>query len=227
MVGISEKKSPQPTEMTILWRNHIDYLPDRTRNGQMGPGLAGQMFLFGPGMYPADANGKLVVAIYDETPRPAGQPASEPAWWEFSMESLRSLVMMDERFGVCYGLFLPWPKYSPDIKNIRIAARFEPEEGYELYAKESRITIDLSPMGSRPQLEWKSHLVPRDQYLAEEEAVRNAIRRQQMGTAGAVVPALPPGGAAPPTSPSRGEVRNVVSPSSTGFGAPSTPLPPR
>ena len=29
-------------EMGVMWRSHIDYLPDPTRNGELGPGLAAE-----------------------------------------------------------------------------------------------------------------------------------------------------------------------------------------
>jgi len=146
MTGKIEKRV-QATEITILWRNKIDHLPDPTRNGAMGAGLVGQLFLFGPGMQFAPADGKLTVALYDETARAPGQAAAEPQVWEFTKETLKSLMTPDERFGMSYALFLPWPSYRPDVTSIRIAARYEPEQGNKLYPPESRITIDNSGPG--------------------------------------------------------------------------------
>lgn len=133
-------------EITILWRNKIDYLPDPTRNGAMGAGLAGQLFLFGPAMQFAPADGKLTVALYDESPRPQGTPPAEPQVWEFTKETLKGLKTPDERFGMSYALFLPWPSYRPDISRVRIAARYESEGGNTLYPKETRVTIDTGTL---------------------------------------------------------------------------------
>jgi hypothetical protein len=163
LAGMTPRK-PQATEMTILWRNRIDYLPDHTKNGQMGPGLVGQLFLFDPRLHPSEPDGKLIVALYDETPRPAGQPGNKPEGWEFDKATLQQLVTIDERFGRCYALFLPWPTYRPDVKNIRIAARYEPDNGFQLYAPECRIAIDTSPPGSAPRVEWKQQVVPASEY---------------------------------------------------------------
>jgi len=135
------------SEMTLLWRNKIDFLPDPGRNGEMGAGLAGQLFLFGPGMQFAPAEGKLTVALYDETPRGPGQKSNLPEGWEFTKETLRGLRTPDERFGMSYALFLPWEAYRPDVTRIRIAVRYDPENGHPLYATESRITLDTTPAG--------------------------------------------------------------------------------
>ena len=159
LAGKPERKA-QATELTMLWRNRVDYLPDQTRGGQMGAGLAGQLFLYSPGMQFAEADGKLIVALYDETPRPPGQPANKPEGWEFDKETLRRLVTADERFGKCYALFLPWPTFRHDVTRIRIAARYEPEHGFPLYATEMKITLDNSAPGSNPRVEWTEQVVP-------------------------------------------------------------------
>src|SRR5207248_1940740 len=46
LVSKTEKKVPA-TEMAVAWRNRVAYLPDPTKNGAMGAGLAGQLFLYG------------------------------------------------------------------------------------------------------------------------------------------------------------------------------------
>ena len=48
VTGKGDQKSTA-TELAVVWRNQIGYLPDPARNGAMGPGLIGQMFLYGPG----------------------------------------------------------------------------------------------------------------------------------------------------------------------------------
>lgn len=138
---VEAKKAPA-AEMTVMWRNKIDYLPDPSRNGEMGAGLVGQLFLLDRRDQFAMAEGKLIVALYDESPRPPGMPANKPEGWEFTKETLKGLLTPDERFGLCYAVFLPWPTYRPDVTRVRIAARFEPEGGYPLYAKDTYITLD-------------------------------------------------------------------------------------
>lgn len=160
MAGKLEKK-PLATEMVLLWRNKIDYLPDPTRNGAMGAGLAGQVFLFDPKMQFVLAEGKLTVALYDETARPPGQAACEPQVWEFTKETLKGLRTPDERWGMGYALFLPWPGYRADVTRVRIAARFEAElgQGGTLYARESQITLDTGAPGTNGG-SWSNQPVP-------------------------------------------------------------------
>ncbi len=158
-------------EMAVGWKNRIAYLPDPVRHGQMSPGLAGQMFLFGaqPKMEFVLADGTLTIDLLDETPRPPGQPAAKAERWQFDKETLRKLVTRDETFGKSYVLFLPWPTYKSDITRVRISARYDPDNGHTLYSTPAIITLDpanefgapvfspvssgtgSAPMGNRPQ----------------------------------------------------------------------------
>ena len=139
-----------PTEIAVAWRNHIDYLPDPTRQGAMGPGLVGQMFLFDAKDYPAAADGTLTVELIDETPRHVGQPPIKPERWQFKKDVLKSLRTVDERFGPNYVLFLPWPSYRPDVTRVRINVRFDPDQkgGFTLYAPEAKLALDPSLAGT-------------------------------------------------------------------------------
>jgi hypothetical protein len=132
-------------EIVVAWRNWIDYLPDPTQGGRRGPGLAGQMFLFGKGAVPALADGTLTVDLFDETPRPPGQPSNVPERWSFDKEALKQLQATDERFGKCYILFLPWPTYRPDVTRVRIAARYDGDNKRTLYAEEAKLNISPTP----------------------------------------------------------------------------------
>lgn len=218
-----EKKNPA-TELTILWRNKIDFLPDPSRNGQMGAGLAGQVFMFGADMKFAPAEGKLIVALYDETPRAPGVQPNKPEGWEFTKETLRGLRTPDERFGPSYAVFLPWPTYRPDITRIRIAARFEPEQGHPLYAQETMVTLDNIGMASKGN--WSN-----------QQIVPGSAQPQPAGGFNALGGPAPATGSGPglgmipsvaPTSP-----MGTLQPASPNFGrvepvapiAPATPQP--
>lgn len=144
--GDKTAKGGKATEIAIAWQNHIDYLPDPTRQGAMGPGLAGQMFLFDSHDHSALADGTLTIDLYDETIRPNGQPRMKPERWQFHKDVLKGLRTVDERFGPNYVLFLPWPSYRPDITRVRITVRFDPDQkgGFTLYAPESK--LNLAPL---------------------------------------------------------------------------------
>jgi hypothetical protein len=194
-------------EMTTLWRNKIDYLPDPSpgKNGQMGPGLAGQLFLFGPNMQFAQPDGKLTVALYDETPRPPGQAPLPPEGWEFDKETLKQLRTFDERFGMSYALFLPWPTYRPDVTRIRIAVRYDPEKGHPIYGSETRITLDNS--ANNGKVAWSNQVV------TPGSQAGNEVR--PTGFTGS--PASPAAPITPPSSP--------LTSAPPGFGA-IAPVPP-
>lgn len=138
-------KSWPASEMEVAWRNKIAYLPDPSRNGQLGAGLAGQLFLFGgPKLQFAEADGTLTVDLVDITPRPAGQPAALPERWQFDKAMLKNLRTVDETFGKSYVLFLPWPAYKPDITKVKITARYDPDNSHPLFGMPAVVTIDTS-----------------------------------------------------------------------------------
>jgi hypothetical protein len=154
--------SVQAAEMAVVWDNHLAHLPDPTKNGAEGPGLIGQLFLFGAGpkMPFAPADGNLTVEMFDETPRPGFDPEhpTRLGGWTFGKEALRRLVTNDERFGKCYALFLPWPDFRPDITRVKLTTRYEPEHGHKLFAQPTPLMIDLNPPGGGPS--WSHMTVP-------------------------------------------------------------------
>src|SRR5204863_4348378 len=127
------------------WRKKIEYLPDPSRDGSMGPGLVGQMFLFTTTSQFAPADGRLVVEMFDETTRAVQPQPKAPVRlgrWCFEKDVLKRLVTVDERFGKCYALFLPWPDYRPDVTKVRLTVKYEPEHGHPLYAEPFLMVID-------------------------------------------------------------------------------------
>lgn len=148
LAGKGEQARGSPIEIAVAWHNRPAQLNDPANNGKMVTGLVGQMFLFGPGSQPAPANGKLVVEMFDETPGPGATAAPRRlGGWTFDKERLRLLTMMDERFGKCYALFLPWPDYTPAITRVKLTTRFDPEKGYPLFTPPSSLTLDTSATG--------------------------------------------------------------------------------
>lgn len=152
------------TEMATVWMNRVAYLPDPTRNGKLGAGLAGQLILLGPNMQFAPANGTLTVDVYDETPRTpgVGPAALRAERWQFSADDLAKLVAHDERFGKSYTIFLPWVAFRSDVTRVKIMARYDPADGgHPLYAPASPLTLDNSPQaGSTSWSGGTSTVVP-------------------------------------------------------------------
>lgn len=139
---LGREKAQPVAEVATAWRNKIEYLPNPAAGGAMQPGLAGQVFLYTAEAKPAVANGNLIVDLIDETPRPPGVPPLTPERWEFKKDVLKNLRTLDERFGECYVIFLPWPTYRPDVTHIRLRVRYEPEGGgFPIYAPETRLIL--------------------------------------------------------------------------------------
>jgi hypothetical protein len=129
--------------LVSAWQNHIEHLPDPTRDGALGQGLAGQLFVFDQYDQPALLNGSITVDLYDETKREPGAAPNKPERWKFNKDVLKMLRSVDEHFGPSYVLFLPWPTYRPDVKRVRITVMYEPENGpYPIRALESKLTLD-------------------------------------------------------------------------------------
>ncbi|MDB5307296.1 MAG: hypothetical protein JWO38_1498 [Gemmataceae bacterium] len=146
LTGKGETTKGMATELALAWHNRVTYLPDPSKNGAMGAGLVGQMFLFGPGLQFAPANGKLSVEMFDDT-TPGGRRLGG---WTFDKDTMRKLITMDERFGKSYALFLPWPDYKPEVTRVRLSARYDPESGYPLFSSPSTVTFDTTPVTGGP-----------------------------------------------------------------------------
>ena len=69
-------------QVNVAWHNQVVFAPDPVHGGQMSPGLAGRLYLFGPNMgYPVAANGRVVVEAYDPSQRGAdGTPLLVEKW---------------------------------------------------------------------------------------------------------------------------------------------------
>jgi hypothetical protein len=150
----------QAANLLVMWDNHLLTLQDPTKNGADVRGLVGQVFLCGdpPKMPFVLADGNMVIEMFDETPKPGNPPPVRLGGWTFDKEVLRSHKVIDERFGKCYALFLPWPDYRPDITQVKLKARYEPEHGYKLFAPDASLVIDTKPVQSGPT--WSHQTVP-------------------------------------------------------------------
>lgn len=148
--GGKDKAGLPATNVIVAWRKRVEYLPDPTKNGSMGPGLVGELFLVAANNQFTTPEGPVSVELFDETPRPGSNPRQPPklSQWRFEKDVLRQLATTDERFGKCYALFLPWPEYRPDITKVRLVVKYEPEQGFPLYAEPFTLVIDNNNHGA-------------------------------------------------------------------------------
>ena len=195
--GLGGHGPGQATELAVTWQHRLAFLPDPARNGTPGPGIVGQMFMFsaGPKMPFATADGPLTVTMFDETP---GRQSDKPLGsWTFDKDTLRRFITVDERFGKCYALFLPWPQYRAHVTRVKLTVRYDPETGYPLFTEPSVLTIDTSAPGGPP-----APVASTGGFSQQPAAFGPAVPMQPLPTPppvvnGPLAPALPPGGLPP------------------------------
>lgn len=131
------------TQLICFWQPQIQTLPDPTADGRVTIGLSGQSFLIGPEGEHADVTGSLAVAVYDDTPRPEGQPSRTTEIWHYTKETLQQLTAKDTRFGRCYAVFLPWSPEWTDVTHVRISARYDTPGHPTIYSPEIKMKIEF------------------------------------------------------------------------------------
>lgn len=210
------------SEMQVAWGKQIAHLPDPTKNGAPGPGVAGQMFLFGgPKMEFVEADGVLTVDLVDDTPRPDGRPAAKAERWQFPKEVLRKMKTGDETFGKSYVLFLPWPDYRPDVTRVRISARYDQDDGHTVYAAPTTVTFDHSKAFGAPV--WDGTTVT----TTTPPEVRPGVTAGVLPSPAPLNPIALPGPSVPSAVPAGGGTSVPVGSLQTGYGAPAPVLPPQ
>jgi hypothetical protein len=210
------------SEMQVAWRKQIAHLPDPTKNGTPGPGIAGQMFLYGgPRMEFIEADGVLTVDLVDDTPRPDGRPAAKDERWQFPKEVLRKMKTGDETFGKSYVLFLPWPDYRPDVTRVRISARYDQDEGHTIYAAPTVVLFDNSKSFGAPV--WDGNTIR----TATPPEIRPGVATGVLPSAAPLNPIQLPGPSVPVAVPAPGGSSASVGSVPVGYGAPAPILPPQ
>ncbi len=172
--------APTPaTQVVCFWQRRLTQLPDPTREGAQAPGLVGQVFLVTADSNTAEVAGDVTVSVYDETPRPSGQPTKSHEVWHFDKATLKKLIAGDERFGKSHVLFLPWPAGWQDVTTVRILARYDVPGMPTIYAEQLKMTLDMNdgpvwkdangnPMSPNPGRNGAGHMVPDGRKLAEQ-----------------------------------------------------------
>jgi hypothetical protein len=136
------RSEPAPGEgvcqVVATWQNSVLFTPDPANQGKMSPGLAGRMYLFGPEIsFPLVGDGSLLVGLFDETK--GGSTLLD--LWEIDAGTLKRLLKQD-RIGWGYTVYLPWPRYSPEISKVRLKIEYRPAKGTPLYTENA---VTLSP----------------------------------------------------------------------------------
>jgi hypothetical protein len=196
-VAVPEAPPAPVAEFACAWQNRLQHLPDPSRGGSMIPGVVGQVFLYEADNTEADVNGDLVVVVSDATPRPDNAPRPKSEVWHFTQDTLRKMIVQDERFGKSIVLFLPWPDSWRDVNRLSVQARYDqPGVGNTLYAQPMTLTLDFtSPSGATKTPGLAGNFTP----VPDPKTVMNGVRNG--GTATQPVGFTEPVFAPPPPGP--------------------------
>ncbi len=118
------------TTIAALWKDQLMAGVDPVHHGTPIYGIAGRIFLFGPGLtenLPAD--GKIVVEMYGLVPEQPQGPTVLLETWEIKKEDLARVCLRKDGLGTGYTLNLPWEHYRPDVRQLDIRTRYEPAKG--------------------------------------------------------------------------------------------------
>jgi hypothetical protein len=137
-----EQKPPvEPCRVVAAWNPAVVFTPDPAHDGTPTPGLAGRIYLFGPEIdYPVLGGGGLHVALFDDSQGPAGNGSAPLEEWQFDPQTFKRLQHHDP-VGWGYTVFLPWGTYKPEITRIHLKVRYEPPQGFPLFAASAPMTL--------------------------------------------------------------------------------------
>jgi|GEM_PF-2308271 len=169
-LGDLEKPTGAPCHVVAAWVPEVRANKDPLRRGQLCPGLAGRVFLFGEEIkYPLVCEGTIAVDLYDRTP---GRPKSETPLevWRFDKTTLKRLERRDA-VGWGYTLVLPWSTYRPDITQVELRLSFQPVNGTPLYADSAPVTFksDMQVISQESTHIVKPQDVPRTEELDQKD----------------------------------------------------------
>jgi hypothetical protein len=126
------------------WKSEMMLTPNAApgQNGDLLPGIAGRLYLFGPKLdFPFACDGAVTVDLYDDTapPGPNGQPPVIERW-HFDSLPLKRLLVKDF-VGWGYTLFLPLEHYRPEGVQGHLRVTFEPAHGGPLYTQNAPVVF--------------------------------------------------------------------------------------
>lgn len=228
-------KTAPATQFAAAWQTKLGQLPDPTKNGVMNRGIVGQAFLYTDKLAAADIVGSLTVVVNDATDRANGAAPKQPNIWHFDVETLKRMVVNDDRFGKSIALFLPWPEEWNDVNRLYVQARYDAPNSFTVYAPPASVTLDLFSSGQ--QTSHSSARVPAGQMSVPDP--KQLIQNAKGGPApAAFAPAVnPPAsagyganwpaniGVAPPAPPASAPPTGAAWPANIGGPPPPSAAP--
>lgn len=133
--AVTMNDSTTGKKLIVRWNSQVQFGVDSMSNRPIAA-VCGQLSLLdmasGSGI---DCDGKLVVDLFDATPRGDGPP-KQLERWEIDPESVKKFARSDRLLQKGYELNLPWASYTPDISQVHLLVRFEPTAGEPLSTRQ-------------------------------------------------------------------------------------------
>jgi hypothetical protein len=213
------------TQVVAFWGNQLMPGVDPVHNGAPLYGIAGRVYLFGPGLGEnLVADGKIVVEMYGMVPeQPQGPPALLESW-EVKKDILNGVCLRRDGFGAGYTLNLPWEHYRPDVTHLDIRVRYEPARGMTIY---SRNLVTLAG-GPGPEVVASKRTETGDGRVVAATTTTTGAPTAPPQQPGTATPAFPP-----QTPPRAGATPGLVAPPfsatppQTGAAPAAFPVPPQ
>jgi hypothetical protein len=129
-------------QVSAVWHNQVIFAPDPKNGGQMTPGIAGKIYLFGENSaHPVSGNGQLIVELFDPSQKgPDGGPL-RLNYWELKHEMLASRLQRD-MIGWGYALLLPWLEYRPELQEVVMKVHYEEPKALPIYSEPAKIAFN-------------------------------------------------------------------------------------
>ena len=131
----------QPSQVVVQWEPNVRFVPDPLRNGNLNPGLACRVYLFGPEpAVPLVGDGSLRIEMFDDT-QPDGKVLVE--YWTFDPDTLKRSLRRDP-CGWGYTLFLPSARLTPQMNKVQLNVRYEQATG-PLFTNSGPMLLNTTP----------------------------------------------------------------------------------
>ncbi len=134
---------PSKGRLVSTWSKKVSYAPDVQNGGAEMTGLVCRFYLFSPDMTkPFIGDGGLIVDLFDCTQR---GPDSEPVMTDelrLGPAELRQFAKSDGMFGEGYTIFMPWTRYSLDVKEVFINMLYISPKGEKLFDNSGQFAVD-------------------------------------------------------------------------------------
>jgi hypothetical protein len=146
------KLAEKPCQVVATWDQAVRYTPDPANNGVLVPGIAGRVYLFGPGEVkdPLVGNGTLTVELFDPA-RPPGPNGAIPVYhWSLDAGTMQKLLRRDP-VGMGYTLWLPCLPYDPQMTQVELRMRYDQDKCMPIYSEPATLTLNtLNPNAPSP-----------------------------------------------------------------------------